>query len=117
MGGVAVCVIGGHVQLQLQLGASSGIGGSAGATFVASDAESASQLGGLGAGFGGSISPGLNHGLDRSYSFSNGKVYNSVSFQRGAGIEVTPELFTIRPHQALGYLTPAEYLASLEARV
>jgi transposase InsO family protein len=24
---------------------------------------------------------------------------------------------TVRPHQALGYLTPAEYLASLEAKV
>jgi hypothetical protein len=92
MGRANICVTGGHLQLQLQFGASSGVGGFVGATFVGSDAESASQLSGWGAGFGGSVSPGLSVGLDRSFSVSNGKVYNTISVSRGAAVEISPEL-------------------------
>ena len=90
MGGVDVCHVGDHWQLQFKLGASSGIGVTAGETAFISDYDNPSQTAGFGAGFGGSVVLGPGYGSDRSYSAST-RVVNSMSGSARVGIVDTPE--------------------------
>jgi RHS repeat-associated protein len=105
MGGAGFCIFGGHVQIQLQVGASSGVGGSVGWTNIFSDATSASQHSGLGAGFGGSAGTGLVVGGDRCFSISNGQTFNCVTQTTAIGMEVSPELLTPGEIHAYGSWT------------
>ena len=92
-GGIHLCNTSGHVQIQIQVGASTGVGGVVGYTHLETDASSPSQLAGFGAGFGASAGAGWVAGGDRCYAYS-GRLINCVTGTTGLGAKVSPELFT-----------------------
>jgi RHS repeat-associated protein len=104
MGGVRACNTSGHVQIQLSVGASSGVGGAIGYTRVETDASNPSQLAGFGGSFGGSAGGGLVGGGDRGYATS-GRTINSISASGGIGLEVSPEFATPGEIHAEGSFT------------
>jgi hypothetical protein len=105
LGRVGVCIIGGHLQLNLQIGASSGVGGSLGYTTYATDAGTASQLSGFGAGFGASGGGGVVAGGDRCFTRSEGQTINCVTQTTGIGLKVSPEVATPAEIHAYGSFT------------
>ncbi|MEA2623561.1 MAG: hypothetical protein QOH61_2471 [Chloroflexota bacterium] len=91
-GGLGVCFVGGHIQFQFKAGGSTGIGGSLTISGVqAPNASSASQLSGVGAGFGGSTSFLGSLGGDVCLNQSNGQTIVCTSESVGIGFEVSPE--------------------------
>jgi hypothetical protein len=105
-GSAAGCFVGGHFQIQLQGGASSGIGVSL--PFfegVWSNAPSGTQLSGFGGGYGGSVGAGLVGGSDRGFSQWNGQTYETVSYYAGFGGKLSPELVSPGEVHAWGSFT------------
>jgi hypothetical protein len=72
----------------IQLGASSGIGAQITGSYVESEAKSASDIALFGAGYGGSASV---FGSDRSFSKTKYGYVQTVSYNAGANLEISPE--------------------------
>jgi RHS repeat-associated protein len=101
MGAAGLCLVSGwHLQVQVQVGASTGVGVSAYGGPIFSNAPTGTQLSGFGGGYGGTVGGGLLLGSDRSFSQWNGNIYTSSTVTGGIGIEVSPEFTVPIPGEA-----------------